>query len=398
MTETIAPVGVTAPFAAPRPVGVVRVKAFHLGLLALIIAMPCLYWPKLFDSDTQPWVIIGAAFAFLFYWPGRPGSAAAPLNLSVTFVAVATLGVYYLRAPELDFFLRFAAITGTFVMLWHVASRQPSASIGIAVRATILIWFAVGVAQVAIVRLGLPIEIFGRFTPGRSGVPSLTAEPSFYGSLSVLQLMYVLSDKQWRRDGIFIAMAIGSVVLSGSLLSFVLLLVPAARLPTPLKILGGLLAILMLLVGVDVMSSDFFARLRDIDAGALGFEYLLQDASTNYRLGHAWFTWVAHLPSELFFLSSADFELEYNSWVSETPLFLMHDSDFILPSGGELLFRGGLVGAVLVWFILRKAWKMEGSLYDRLEKTTFVFLCLINPISLANPFFVFFIHKQYRQA
>jgi hypothetical protein len=71
-----------------------------------------------------------------------------------------------------------------------VCRREQGEFFPSAVRLTILIWLAVGLYQYISVALGLPIEIAGRFVEGRSGVPSLTPEPSIYGSLSILHMMY----------------------------------------------------------------------------------------------------------------------------------------------------------------------------------------------------------------
>jgi hypothetical protein len=365
-----------------------------LGLLPLLITMPLIYWPRLLEVDTQPWVIGGAAFAAVFFWKQRVSPRTDAL-WPVTLLALLSIAGYALRGPEFNLMVRYAAVLATFVTLWHVASRGPGPVVGTVVRVTVALWFIVAVYQVVAIRTGLPVEFFGRYQPGRSGVPSLTAEPSFFGSISVLHLMYLVTEQR-RKNRPFIILAVINVVLSGSALSFILLVVPLLRMPLHYKILGGLLGVAALLFGIDFMQTGFFERFRTFDISRIGVDSLA-DASTNLRAGHVWFTFVELLPRELVYGNYVDFFLEYNAWARSTGLFIDNGSDFILPSGGELLFRSGIAGLLLIILMIRTAWKSGVSRYERWEKAGFVALCFLNPISMMNPYFIFYIHQRFQQ-
>lgn len=366
-----------------------------LALLPLLISIPCMYWPKLIDADTQPWVVIGAATGALFYWPlGAHFSKAFPVI--PTILGVLAVGAYWMRSPDSDLLLRYGVIIFTFVMLWQIGNRGVDRTVGTIVRFTVVLWFLVGLYQSLAVRLGLPIDFFGRYVAGRGGVPSLTAEASYYGSISTLHLMYIIADRR-RYDWIFYPLAVGSVLLSGSILSFVLLIIPFFRLPTQLKVAVGLAGLAALLLGVDLMSSGFFARLASLEPSAIT-DSLLSDYSTNLRAGHIVFTYWDALGRELLFRNGVDFFYEYNQWAFTSNTFVFNDSGFILPAGGELLFRSGSVGLLILMLMARTAFQTAETTKDRIEKVAFVLACMLNPISLTNPVFVLYIHqRQNRQ-
>lgn len=366
------------------------------GLLPLLLSMPLLYWPRIIDGDTQPWSIIGAAIAFGLYWPYRRRENWQG-TLVLGLLAGAAMFVYMLRGPDQDYLLRYAAIMAALVMLWDIAARDPGPVIARMVRITIVLWFIVGLYQVVAIRLGLPLEMFGRYTAGRGGVPSLTPEPSYYGSISVLLLMYLIAEGK-RSDVRYMVIAVLNVLLCGSLLSYLLLLIPLFRLPLGYKIAGSLLAVIAIIGGVDFTDSGFFNRIASFNFSSLGTDILMRDGSTNLRAGHIWFTMVENLPRELSFSSLASFYLEYNHWALSTGIFIVNGSDSILPLGGELLFRSGLFGLLILLMILHKSWTTAGSRYDRWEKTIFVAACFLNPVSLTNPFFIFYIHKRYARS
>lgn len=383
------------PAMTPPPAAEKRASALAtFCLLPLLIAMPLMYWPRIVEGDTQPWTIIGAAIAFLGYWPYRRQENWTGTIL-VGALSAAAVAAYWVRGPDPDYFLRYAAIMIALVLLWDLAARGPGEVITRVVRITIVLWFAIGVYQFVAIRLGLPIEIFGRYVAGRSGVPSLTPEPSYYGSISVLLLMYLIAEGK-RSDVPYMVIAVMNVLLSGSLLSYLLLLVPLFRLPLGYKIAGSLLVFIALIGGLDFTESGFFNRIAALNFSSLGTDILTQDGSINLRAGHIWFTVVENLPRELTFSSLASFYLEYNHWALSSGLFIVNGSDSILPIGGELLFRSGPFGLLIILVILRKAWITAGSRrYDRWEKTVFVVACFLNPISFANPFLLFYIHKRY---
>jgi hypothetical protein len=370
-------------------------RAGWLSLFPLLLSIPFLYWPRVIESDTQPWVVGGAAIALLTYWPRRADFSKA-FPVVMTTLGILAVGAYWLKQPDNDMLLRYAVIVGTFVMLWHVGSRGVHRSVGTMVRFTIVLWFAVGFYQTIALRLGLPVDFFGRYVSGRSGVPSLTVEASYYGSISVLQLMYLFTDRR-QHDWVYQGLAAVSVILSGSLLSLLLLIFPFFRLPLTVKLVAGFAAVIVLMLGVDVLELGFFARLQVFDPRAL-LDSLLSDYSTNLRTGHIVYTCYAALPRELLFLNGPDFYYEFNQWAFTSRVFVPNDSGFILPAGGELLFRSGSVGLLLLLVIFLTAWRSGTTRFERIEKLLFVMACLVNPVSLSNPVFVLYIHKKYSES
>lgn len=379
------------PAAAPAAPGGLPLRA--LGILPLLVAMPLLYWPKVIDGDTQPWLPLAAALAFVAYWPDRRTYRTGEGMLLLGLV-LAAIAVFAWRGAEPAPLLRYGVILSAFTFLWFVGLRDQGEHIPRAVRWTIVIWFVIGFYQVIAIRVGLPVEFVGRYIVGRSGVPSLTAEPSFYGSLSVLQIMYLLTQRT-SRNFPYIAMAALSVLFSGSALALLMLAFPLARLPTKLKIVGGMSLLLILMLGYDLSRTGFFQRLQAFDLETAGTLLVLQDASTNLRAGHVVFTLWDNLWRELTFQNGVAFQSEYLDFAVRSGIFIPTGSDFILPSAGELLFRSGAVGLFVLAALLRHAWFTAERRYDRLEKMAFIMVCLVSPITLINPFFVFYVQKRY---
>lgn len=364
-----------------------------LGLLPLMVAMPLMYWPKIIEGDTQPWVSGAAVLALLAYWPIRRKYQLAE-SLVVLGLALAAIAAFAWRGAAPAPLLRYCVILSTFALLWLVGLRDRGELLVHAVRWCVVVWFAIGLYQVIAVRVGLPVSFVGRYVVGRSGVPSLTAEASFYGSISVIQIMYLMTNRD-RRDIPYMCMAAFSVLFSGSALALLMLAFPLARLPNRLKLLGGGAILVMLLLGYNIGHSSFFQRLKVFDFQNASTQFILQDPSTNLRTGHALFTFWDNIGRELTFQNNIGFQLEYLDFSERSGLFIPNGSDAILPSGGELLFRSGFIGFLLIVTLLRHAWFSALRRTDRLEKITFVVLCLLSPISLINPFFVFYIQKRY---
>lgn len=373
--------------------GSVRKKRIlPFALLPFAITMPLIYWPKVIETDTQPWVILGVLLAFAFYWPPqRRHKIDIVLAIFVSFAAI----VFVLRSPTDELATRYILIMITFFLLWDVAKRGAANYLVPAVKATIVIWFAIGLYQTVAIRLGLPVEFAGRYVATYSGIPSLTAEPSFYGSLSVLQIMFLITEKD-RKNVPYCIMAAASVVMSGSLLAFLLLGFPAARLPNRWKLIGMIAIVFVLILGVNLLDSGFFSRIRAFDFAEFRIDLLLNDISLNLRSGHIVYTLWSNIGPQLLFLNSGSFMMEYNMWANSSPLFVPTGSEFILPFAGDLIFRSGIFGLLILWIIGRTIVKSEGTKYDRIEKIGFVLACLVNPISFANPFFILYVHKNYR--
>lgn len=374
-------------------VGPGRKYAF-IGLLPLMLAMPLMYWPRVIDGDTQPWVAIGAIVAFVAYWPARRQQGLSEALL-ITSVAFAAALAYLIRGPEPQALLRYSALLLTFVALWFVGQREQGRLIPHAVRATVVLWFVIGLYEVIAVRVGLPTDFFGRFVAGRSGVPSLTAEPSFYGSISVIQIMYLRTERD-PRNGKYMALAAASVLFSGSMLSMLLLLFPILHLPLRWKFGAGVGLMLVMLFGYDLSQSGFFLRLQHLDFASAGIDLISQDASTSLRFGHLHFTLADHFIDSLLFQGSIDFEREYNQFAMG--LYLANGSDFILTWAGELIFRSGPLGLVLLLLVFRHAYYTAPTSPRRFEKLAFMAVCLLNPINFANPFFLFYVIKRDRRA
>lgn len=360
--------------------------------------MPFIYWPKLLESDSQPWVALGAALAALTFWPRdwKPQLVRTWLPVAL---AVACALAYALRETDGALVARYFGILGTFAVLWLVASRGGEESFGRAVRVSIAIWFAVGAYQVVALRLGLPIDFLGRFVAGRGGVPGLTAEPSFYGSISVIQLMYLLAEEDWRKNRWFVGLAVLSVLISGSILSYLFLLVPLARLRLR-WILAGTLALLAISTqGARISDSGFFNRLATLNPVEIVSDpvrLLNRDASTNLRFGHIKFTLYDEIGDLALLRGNTSFRQEYNRWAFAQRGFIYNESDYVLTSLGELVFRSGVFGLLLALTLLRYSWLSVPTLRLRLEKLAMVMLCFLSPVSLANPFFTVYIARQAR--
>jgi hypothetical protein len=377
--------------AAPRrPSRWARLRLSDIGILPLIAACPFMYFPKVLEGDTQPWLLIGALAAFLTYRTRR-----FMLRGDVPLVALALLCVlvYALRGGLTSDLVRAAYTQGTFIMLWLVCRRDDGDLMPAAIRLTVGVWLAVGLYQYVFVALGLPVEIAGRYVEGRGGVPSLTSEPSTYGSLSMLHMMYLLSERNPRNRPYIAATAV-SVVLSGSLLAFLLLLFPLMKLKMRWRI-TAILAI-PLLVFIDYLSTSagINARLESFVSPTAGIAAAVLDPSLNIRLGHIYFTLVANLRQSLLMSSPVDFMNQYNAFVSDMPIFIETGSNFILTAIGDLIYGYGPFGALLLFVFIRKAQSQSATRAKKFEKFAFIVACMLNPIYLSNVFLVMYAQRR----
>lgn len=110
--------------------------ARNLGLVPLLVAIPLMYWPKVIEGDTQPWVSLGAAVALIAYWPVRAGYQFFEATMVVALCAAAIV-VFYLAGADEAGILRYGVILTTFAMLWIIGLRNPGALIGQATRWTV---------------------------------------------------------------------------------------------------------------------------------------------------------------------------------------------------------------------------------------------------------------------
>lgn len=373
-----------------RETGRGRIARSDLGILPLIVCCPFMYFPKLLEGDTQPWVLIAALIAFFTFRTRR-----FILRGDVTLVLVAMLCVmvYALRAGFGLDLLRAIYTQLAFIVLWLVCRRDHGDFLPAAIRLTVVVWLAVGLYQYVFVALGLPVEIVGRYVEGRSGVPSLTSEPSTYGSLSMLQMMYLLSERN-PKNKLYIAATAVSVVLSGSLLAFALLLFPLMKLKMRWRI-AAILAI-PVLVAFDYLltSAGLTLRLTSVASTPQGLAAVVLDPSVNIRLGHIYFTLIQNFWQSLLWISPVDFMNQYNAFADTSRIFVETGSNFILPAAGDLIYSYGWVGALLLLMFIRKAQSQSVTRTEKLEKLAFIGACMLNPIYLSNVFLVMYAQRR----
>ena len=365
------------------------------GMIPILMAIPFMYWPRLLEGDTQPWVAAGAALSALFFWPKPREHDLKKLYLPM-LAAAACMAVYALRETDSQSVLRYVGILATFMTLWMIACRGGQSFVSTAIKFTVVLWFIIAAYQIVAIRLGFPVEFFGRYIASRSGVPSLTAEPSFYGSISVLQMMYLISEEK-KSNTPYVIVALASVFLSGSILSYLFLIVPLMRLPTRYKLTGAAVLLLISTQGIRLSDSGFFSRLSSIDFSAAISDpaaILTRDASTNLRVGHVKFSIFDNFERSLFLENESSFRVEYNNWAFQQRRYIYNESDFILTSAGEMFFRSGLFGIFLVITLIVYSYKSVSTYRRKVEKVIFVMLCFLSPVGLSNPFFVFFIIQK----
>ena len=362
-----------------------RIPRRDIGILPLILCCPIMYYPKVVDGDTQPWVLIAGLIALFTF---RTEHFVNKRDWPLVILSVLCVGAYAARA-EVGFGLLRAAYTYVaFLVLWTVCQRDTGKYLTVAVKATVIVWFAVGILQYVLVHQGIDIGM-GRYQPGRSGVPSLTAEASFYGSISMLQLMYLLS---LRKPGnrIYIAAASASVVLSGSVLAMLLLIFPLWKLPLKYRFLAAIVLAALVAGDYYLSSAGLGARLVSIGAGGADFGSAALDASLNLRLGNIYFTLVRNLIPSLLMQGPVSFMSQYNSFAHDSGVFIGVESDNILPALGEMIYGSGIIGVALLMVFLKRALEHCRTRRSKFERLVFIFVCMLNPISLSNIFLIMY--------
>lgn len=370
----------------------------ELGLLPLLACLPFMYLPRLLEGDTQPWVLFCAVLALFSY---RTEAFIADPRRDVVLISLSALSLlaYTLRSPLNLLVVREVYGQFMFVCLWLVCSRGGSAQFSRSIRYTVAIWFFFGAYETICVvlghGLGVPDFLAGRYIPGRSGVPGLTAEPSFYGSLSMVQMMYLLSERD-RRNTLYIACAGLSVVLSGSVLALVLLVFPCMKLPPRYRI-AALVALPIIALSTYLVSfGGLLTRVSRLDFTSA--QALLLDPSINIRLGNIYYTLWVHLLSSLSLTTQIDFQREYSTFAGLSGTFYDPQTPFILPAIGALIYGSGVFGLLQLLAFLNSAQRQAGTLLGKTEKIVFVIACMFNPITLANPFLIIYSFKQDRRS
>lgn len=369
------------------------VRAFPLsdvGLLPFLLTLPFLYAPKLLPGDTQPWVFLGAVVALFFF---RPRQFIQKKDWLAIGLAVLSLGAYVARAGLGAETLRAAYIFLIFATLWMLGNRGGHNWFRTMACTVLVIWFLVGLYQYVAVRFGLPVTFPGRYVEGRSGVPSLAAEPSYFGSISVLIAMYLLHDRR-RGDWIFLGLAVLNVLMSGSILAVLLLGFLFAYLRPIAMLATALVLVLLILMDASLNEAGLTARLAGFQSAGQGIVNVLVDPSLNLRAGQIWFTLVQNLLPELAFRNPVQFETDYNNFAAGTGILIPTESNFILPMAGELIYSGGLFGFAIVGMLILKAASSGPNRWFRFVRGLFVLACLLNPISIANPFLVFYVLQE----
>ena len=362
-----------------------------LGIVPLVLCCPVMFYPRLFDGDTQPWILIMALVALCTF---RTEQFAKRRDLPLAVLSVLCIAVYAVRA-HVGFGLARTAYTYlTFLVLWTVCQRDRGDYLSAAVKMTVIVWFIAGVWEYLLVKAGYDLSI-GRYVPGRSGVPSLTPEPSYYGSLSMLQLMYLLSQKR-AKNGIYITCAATSVVLSGSVLAMLLLVFPLWKLRPLIRFSAVALVGLLVLADFYAGSGGLVGRVASIASlgTGTGFASVIFDASLNLRVGHIYFTTFLNLIPEVELRSPVSFMSQYNAFAAQSGIFIDTGSDFILPAIGEMLYGAGVVALALLYVFLRRALERCSTARAKFQRFVFIMACMINPISLSNIFLLLYAQSE----
>ena len=281
----------------------------------------------------------------------------------------------------------------TLNMLFASLQRHAESRIARSVKWTILLWFLVGAYQFLSLKLGYPAEFTGRYVPDRSGVPSLSADPSFYGSLSVLQIMYLLSVRG-RSSKFFLLLGLFSVFLSGSVLAMLLLIFPLAKITLSSRRGVPLLAGVLAITGIMFTFVDPPARIANLLSNGVNVSGFLLDTSTNLRAGHIYFTLFESQPESLLPVNPIDVQVQYNEFAARSPLFVETQTNYILSSLGELVYGSGLLALLLLGIILYRAQGECRLLSDKAIRVGFVLACLLNPIQISNVFLITYALKR----
>ena len=361
-----------------------------LGVLPLMATLPFMYYPRMLDGDTQPWVLVAGLLALFTF---RTARFATRTDMSLILLAITCAGVYAIRSDGGIAMVRAFYTQAAFIVFWLVCRRENSEFFPAAVRLTIVVWLAVGVYQYFALAFGWPVEIAGRYVEGRSGVPSLTSEPSTYGSLSMLHMMYLLARDE-RKNVPYIAAAAISVVLSGSVLALILLIFPLLKLKARLRMAALVALPTLALFDFFFTSAGLTSRLQSIGADGTGLTSLLLDPSLNLRVGHLVFTLGVNFFNSLLLQSSLGFMEQYNTFAQNSGLFIDTGSDFILPALGELIYGSGVFGLLLFLRVIYLAQKRSAGTSAKFEKIFFTFMCMLNPISLSNFFLVLYLNRK----
>ncbi len=360
-------------------------RAQNLGALPLILMLPFLHSPKLLEGDTQPWVLLAGIFALFAY---KQQQFLKYKDIPLLILSVLCVFSYAIRASVDAELLRIIYMHIAFMIFWVVVRRESEDLFPIAVRFTVVVWLAVGLYQYVAVILGLPVEFIGRFVQGRSGVPSLTAEPSFYGSMSMLHMMYLLNEQSGKHKIWFCSAAGASVILSGSLLALLLFVFPLLKLRFFWLVFSLVAGVLVVFFDSMVNPAGLTTRLDTVLQSGFGVDVILFDPSLNLRFGHVYFTLVHNLFPSLALSSPVNFMADYNQFAAASGSYIDTGSNFILPALGELVYTSGPFGLALAIGVI--VYAIKASPRRQIEKIAFMLACLLNPLQISNPFLLIY--------
>jgi hypothetical protein len=361
-------------------------------VLLLTLSLPLAYAPKIFTGDTQPWILIASLISLFFVKNTYHLDKVFVTLLLLSFASV----ISFFYRSESDFLIqRNIYIYFSFLVFW-IATKKYEHIFSDAIKFVVLVWFVIGLSQyVFSVLLGVDINPIGRYIPGRGGMPSLTAEPSFYGSLSVIQAMY-LSFENPKKNIFFIFLALLSVVISGSILA-IILLIPVLC----FFIIKSHFSFSKIFCGVIVLLCLFLLFLPDGLESRLikiinshSFLDFFNDQSVNLRLGHIWFTLFHNLQNSFLLRGDLNFWGEYNSFAEQTSFLLKTKSEYILTGLGDLIYSGGIFSFLIVFILFREALNSCSGWFDKTFKVIFIFMLMLNPISISNFFLILFINQK----
>lgn len=368
-----------------------NIRARDVGVIPLLVSFPFMYFPKLLGGDTQPWVFVAALIALFTFRTDQFMKVRRDLPLIT--LSLMCIAVYMLREPSTYDAVRNAYTYMAFIVFWLVSQRESGGYFSIAVKVTVVVWFAVGLYQYLAIKLGYAVYIPGRYLEGRMGPPSLTAEASYYGSISMLHLMYLLTEKG-KQNTIYILLSVASIILSGSLLAMVLFVFPLMRLPLKFRLLALIILPIFVVADYYYTSTGVTSRLISIFSDGLSFEGAFRDASLNLRAGHIYYTMYENLIPSLFWSGRTDFMLQYNAFGEQNGLLIPTESNYILPAMGEMIFSSGLFALVLLVFFFKHIIETCETRKDAYEKVAFVIACMLNPISISNIFLIIYATKK----
>ncbi len=362
-----------------------RIRNNDRAALPLLICFPFLNFPKVLDGDTQPWLLVGCILSISFFMTRFRRDYSLTV---IGFLCLACVLIVCVRGADLTITLRYVYVYLMCFMLFLLLRDTSEEARSLAVRYAIVVWFLFGAVQYVFLVFGIAIEFTGRFVEGRTGVPSILAEPSFFGSLSALGAIHLLRVGGRKKEVPFILAAVANVVMSGSIISFGFLSLAAMFLPRRAILPAAAAAAALLWLDLNYGYAGITSRIYNIRGVSNLENLLLVDPSISLRLGHLTFTLWYALPEALVWSLPLKFQLLYNNYAVGSGYHMLTSSEFILPAAGDIVFSTGAAGALLLAFLIRLSLRAEPSSASRWRKAILIAVCLVNPIGLQSPFFM----------